>query len=102
MLDPFELLYLAKYFQNFSYFISKVSKNWWLSHYNCIVLFSQGKFSRSPVQSSSVQWSLVESGSVCWTPTGLCEREISIGIMEGAEVSRSQWKASGSKQKTRK
>src|SRR6266571_3732797 len=31
----FELLYLAKYFQNFSYFISKVSKNWWLSHYNC-------------------------------------------------------------------
>jgi len=26
----FELLYLAKYFQNFSYFISKVSKNWWL------------------------------------------------------------------------
>src|SRR6266571_1672291 len=30
----FELLYLAKYFQNFSYFISKVSKNWWLSHYN--------------------------------------------------------------------
>jgi len=31
----FELLYPAKYFQNFSYFISKVSKNWWLSHYNC-------------------------------------------------------------------
>ena len=27
----FELLYqVAKYFQNFSYFISKVSKNWWL------------------------------------------------------------------------
>src|SRR6266704_5557299 len=43
----FELLYLAKYFQNFSYCISKVSKNWWLSHYNCRPCRKQSESKRS-------------------------------------------------------